>query len=267
MKIERGPLEGLVIIHPDIHHDNRGYFFESFNEAKLKEYGVPPASEFVQDNQSMSKLRTLRGMHMQKDCGKLVRVISGEVLDAVIDLRPLSPTYRKTFLIWLTEENKTMMWIPPGFAHGFVALKNKTIFCYKVTKYYKPEDEIGINPRDKELNINWGGLKIADVISEKDKALPTLKELEEKNILGPGSLRDKEVLEEEKKAKEEIDPFKKVMEILEEESKTATELEGEDQDNNNDEGQNNREELILPGHDKYSAKEYEIAPESEQKVN
>lgn len=261
MKIEKTFIEGLLLITPEAFYDDRGYFMESFNEAKMKEYGIPLASEFVQDNQSISRKRTIRGMHMQKDCGKLVRVVKGEVLDIVIDLRPLSPTYGKYFSIWLNDDNKKMLWIPSGFAHGFMASKNDTIFCYKVTKHYNAQEEIGINARDSDLKLPWGGNKVGDIISKKDSELPTLKELEEKNILGPNSLRDKAAVEEEKIEEESIDPLRKALDILEKESENETELIDKDKEDNN-EGQNNREELILPSTDKYSAKEYEIAPES-----
>lgn len=167
MKIEKTFIEGLLIIHPSVFGDHRGYFMESFRKDKFEEQGV--AANFVQDNQSMSKKNILRGLHFQKPPfaqGKLVQVIKGAVLDVAVDIRKDSPTYGKHYTIELSEENKTMFWIPPGFAHGFLTLHDDTIFAYKCTEYYNPESEGGVLWNSDSLNINWG---INDpILSQKD---------------------------------------------------------------------------------------------------
>ncbi len=157
MKVEKTFIEGLLIIQPTIFGDHRGYFFESFRKDALKEAGVE--WEFVQDNQSMSKKNILRGLHFQAPPvaqGKLVQVIKGAVLDVVVDIRKDSATYGQHFKIELTEENKTIFWIPPGFAHGFLTLADDTIFSYKCTDYYNPKAEGSVNWNSPSLKIDWG---------------------------------------------------------------------------------------------------------------
>ena len=175
MKIIPTPLKGLLVIEPRIATDERGSFFESFNERLLAEHGI--ADKFVQDNQSISSKNVLRGLHFQKppfEQGKLVRVVSGRALDVVVDIRRDSETFGKHFSLELSGENNKMMWIPGGFAHGFLSLEDKTVFLYKVTQYYEPSSEGGILYNDPELNIDW---KVSDpVISKKDKVLPTFGE-------------------------------------------------------------------------------------------
>lgn len=168
MKIEKTFIEGLLIIQPTVFGDHRGYFLESFRKDKLEQEGV--TSDFVQDNQSMSKKDILRGLHFQKPPyaqGKLVQVIKGAVLDVAVDIRKNSPTYGKHVAIELNEENKTMFWIPPGFAHGFLTLKDDTIFAYKCTNYYNPASEGSIAWDSTSLNIDWG--ISSPILSEKDK--------------------------------------------------------------------------------------------------
>jgi dTDP-4-dehydrorhamnose 3,5-epimerase len=189
MKVEKTNIHGLLIIEPDIFEDNRGYFFESYNEEKLneifKEIGLNEV-RFVQDNHIVSKRGVLRGLHFQKkpfEQGKLVRVVKGKVLDVVVDLRKDSETYRQWFSIELSAENKKMLWVPEGFAHGFLSLEDDTIFQYKVTNFYNKNADSGILWNDVEIGINWDfekyGLKKEEVfISEKDEQLPVLREVE-----------------------------------------------------------------------------------------
>jgi len=167
MEIIKTPLEGLLVIKPKIFGDDRGYFFESWSKKSFTEVGLD--LDFVQDNQSLSSKGVLRGLHFQNPPyaqGKLVRVIKGAVLDISVDIRKDSPTYGQYFSVELSEKNKTIVWIPPGFAHGFVALKDNTIFSYKCTGVYNKESEEALLWNDKDLNINW---EINDpLVSEKD---------------------------------------------------------------------------------------------------
>ena len=143
-------LPGVLIVEPKVYFDERGFFKESFNKERYHEIGID--IPFVQDNQSRSSKGVLRGLHFQNPPfhqGKLVRVIKGAVLDVVVDVRTDSPTYGEHFKIELTEENKTMFWVPPGFAHGFLTLRNDTIFSYKCTNVYNKESE---------GSILWNGL-------------------------------------------------------------------------------------------------------------
>lgn len=156
MKIISTPIEDLFIIEPNVFGDHRGYFMESFNAKDLKD--ITNNLDFVQDNQSLSSKGVLRGLHFQNppfEQGKLVRVIKGAVNDVVVDIRKNSATYGKSFKIELSEENFKMVWIPPGFAHGFETLRDETIFAYKVTNYYNPESEGSIIWNDPSLNIEW----------------------------------------------------------------------------------------------------------------
>lgn len=145
------------MIQPKVFGDERGYFFESYRKDLLKAHGLH--QDFVQDNQSMSAKGILRGLHFQKPPyaqGKLVQVIKGAVLDVAVDIRRNSATYGKHYAIELNEDNKTIFWVPPGFAHGFLTLEDKTIFTYKCTDYYNPESEGDILWNSPDLNINWG---------------------------------------------------------------------------------------------------------------
>jgi dTDP-4-dehydrorhamnose 3,5-epimerase len=176
MEVTQTPISGLKIIQPKVWGDARGHFFESYSEAAFKAAGLP--TDFVQDNQSLSAKGILRGLHFQKPPyaqGKLVRVIKGAVLDVVVDLRSSSPTYGQHFAIELNEDNKTMFWIPPGFAHGFLTLADDTIFVYKVTGLYNKESEGGLLWNDPALGINWG--VESPLLSDKDRILPLLAEL------------------------------------------------------------------------------------------
>lgn len=169
MEIIKTPIEGLLELIPRVFEDNRGSFFESFNSSKFKE-AVGKEIVFVQDNQSVSKKNVLRGLHFQEPPhaqGKLVRVVSGAVLDIALDLRSNSATYGEHHSVVLTGENNKMFWIPEGFAHGFLALEDNTIFSYKCTNYYSPDSEGTIMWNDPDLNIDWGNNNL--LISEKDK--------------------------------------------------------------------------------------------------
>ena len=159
IKVTKAPIEGLYIIEPTKHGDERGYFVETYNLRDMKEAGLDMV--FVQDNQSMSVKGVLRGLHFQisHPQGKLVRVIRGEVFDAVVDLRSGSSTYGQWFGDILSEENGKQMYIPEGFVHGFLVLSDVAEFCYKVTDFYHPGDEGGIAWNDPEIGIKWPGLR------------------------------------------------------------------------------------------------------------
>ena len=167
MKFNTTKLNDLMVIQPTIFEDERGYFFESYNENQFNKVGI--ICHFIQDNQSKSQKGVLRGLHFQNPPyaqGKLVRVISGSVLDVAVDIRKKSPTYGQHFSIQLTEQNKTMLWIPPGFAHGFATLENNTIFSYKCTNLYNKESEKCIFWNDQNLNIDWQ--LNSPILSKKD---------------------------------------------------------------------------------------------------
>jgi len=168
MKFEMLEIPDLALIHPRVFEDERGYFFESFNKNTFIEAGI--TEEFVQDNQSLSQPGVLRGLHFQIGAfaqSKLVRVIKGAVLDVAVDIRKGSPTYGKHFSVELNEANKLMLYIPVGFAHGFLTLEDNTIFSYKCGNVYNKNSERGIMWNDSELNINWN--IESPILSEKDK--------------------------------------------------------------------------------------------------
>ena len=169
MKIESTHIEGLLVITPTIFKDDRGYFFESFNK-KLFEEQTKSSVDFTQDNQSKSEKNVLRGLHFQNppfDQGKLVRVIAGSVLDIAVDIRKKSATYGEHFKIILDTQKHQMLWVPSGFAHGFVSLEDDTIFSYKCTNYYHKDSEGCILYNDSEIGINWEVQN--PILSAKDK--------------------------------------------------------------------------------------------------
>ena len=171
MKIIKTPIQGLLVLQPNVFKDERGHFFESWSKQEFKNIGLE--LDFVQDNQSLSQKGVLRGLHFQNppfSQGKLVRVIKGSVLDVAVDIRKESSTYGQHFSIELSEENKTMFWLPPGFAHGFITLEDDTIFSYKCTKVYNKESEGALLWRDNDLRINWG--IDSPIVSEKDQIAP-----------------------------------------------------------------------------------------------
>lgn len=175
MKIELTPIDGLLLIHPRVFEDDRGYFFESFSQ-KLFDEATCGSYTFVQDNESRSSRNVLRGLHFQippYEQGKLVRVIQGKVQDVAVDLRKNSPTYGRYYSAVLSAENKVQMFIPPGFAHGFAVLEEDTVFSYKCTNYYHRDSERSIYYGDKDLGIQW---MVKDIIlSEKDRKAAALK--------------------------------------------------------------------------------------------
>lgn len=178
MNITTTHIEGLLIIEPRIFHDNRGYFYESYNKQKYTEAGI--TAGFVQDNQSFSQKGTLRGLHAQANPfaqGKLVRVLQGRVLDVAVDIRKNSPTYGQHVTVELSGENHKQFWVPPGFLHGFVTLEDDTIFTYKVTNYYDKASEIGVIWNDPALAIGWGINEKDALLSPKDELLPSFKAL------------------------------------------------------------------------------------------
>jgi dTDP-4-dehydrorhamnose 3,5-epimerase len=167
LEVIKTELEGLLIIKPKVFGDERGYFFESYNEDTYRNAGIDYI--FLQDNISKSKRGTIRGLHYQvgdKAQGKLCKVIYGKVLDVAVDIRFGSPTFGKYFSSELSEENHTQLWIPPGFAHGFSVLSEEAIFSYKCTALYSKEHERAILYNDSSLNINWNVEN--PIISEKD---------------------------------------------------------------------------------------------------
>ena len=177
MTITSTPIKGLIILTPRIFNDDRGYFFESFNEASFKDaIGYPV--QFVQDNQSFSTKGVLRGLHLQKGKhaqSKLVRVTQGEVLDVAVDLRKGSATYGQHYSVLLSAENHQQLFIPRGFAHGFVVLSNTAIFQYKCDHYYNKQAEDGLHYADPDLAINWSLPQDELLVAEKDMELPFLK--------------------------------------------------------------------------------------------
>jgi dTDP-4-dehydrorhamnose 3,5-epimerase len=170
-------LEGCFIIEPKVILDERGYFMESFNENTFQK-GTGKAVHFVQDNQSFSTKGVLRGLHYQTGehaQAKLVRVLQGEVLDVVVDIRPDSATFGEYVSVLLTGENKTQFFVPRGFAHGFLVLSETAIFFYKCDNFYNKESEGGLLYNDKSVNIDWQFPLESLIISEKDLVLPTLE--------------------------------------------------------------------------------------------
>lgn len=176
MEVIKTELEGLLIIKPKVFADERGYFFESYNENTYRSSGID--NIFLQDNISKSKKGTIRGLHYQvgdKSQGKLCKVIYGKVLDVAVDIRFGSPTFGKNFSSELSEENHAQLWIPPGFAHGFSVLSDEAIFSYKCTELYSKEHERAILFNDPWLNINW---KVENpIVSGKDLKAQLLKDI------------------------------------------------------------------------------------------
>lgn len=175
MEIQRFDIEGLLLIKPQIFGDDRGYFIESFNSERFKqETGI--TVDFIQDNESKSNYGVLRGLHFQRPPftqTKLVRVIEGEVLDVTVDLRAESPTYGEYQSFHLSGDNKHQVYVPKGFAHGFVVLSKSAIFAYKVDNTYSPAHDDGIIYNDKKLAIDWN-IPIASILlSQKDSQLST----------------------------------------------------------------------------------------------
>ena len=180
MNIVHTPLAGLLVIEPRVFGDERGFFFESYNERRFQEaIGAAEPVYFVQDNHSRSARNVLRGLHYQvrQPQGKLVRVVAGEVFDVAVDLRRSSPTFGKWFGIMLSAENKRQMWVPAGFAHGFVVTSESADFLYKTTDYWVPEYERSIAWNDPAIGIDWP-IAGTPLLSEKDRNANQLADAE-----------------------------------------------------------------------------------------
>lgn len=173
MPFVKTDIEDLLIFEPQVWEDERGYFYESFNEHTFKAAGID--SQFVQDNQAKSTYGVLRGLHYQTGAhaqAKLVRAISGKVLDVVVDLRPDSKTYGRSFSIILSAENKKQLFVPRGFAHGYAVLSESAEFFYKCDNFYNKEAEGGLIYNDAQLGIDWQLASEDIILSEKDKVQP-----------------------------------------------------------------------------------------------
>lgn len=180
MKLTSTAIPDVVLIEPTVYEDERGWFMESFNEqrfhAELQKLGLPIPRPFVQDNHSFSKKGVLRGLHFQREPhaqGKLVRVVNGAAFDVAVDIRPGSPTFGKWVGVELNADNKHMLWIPEGFAHGFLALEDDTEFLYKTTDYYAKECEAAIRWDNREFNIEWP-IIYPIILSAKDSSFVSL---------------------------------------------------------------------------------------------
>ncbi len=175
MEVIATKIPDLYIVKPNVFEDDRGYFFESYNKEAFLRMGID--QNFVQDNESKSAKGVLRGLHFQRPPftqGKLVRVMRGAVLDVAVDLRRSSPTYGQWASVELTQDNKWMYWVPPGFAHGFVTLEENTVFFYKCTNVYNKASEGSIRWNDPELHIDWK--MDHPILSAKDKVAPLFKD-------------------------------------------------------------------------------------------
>lgn len=180
MKVLNTDIDGVLILEPKVFEDQRGYFFESYNKDKFEKLGLN--LDFIQDNQSKSVKNTIRGLHFQKGeyaQAKLVRVLSGRVLDVAVDLRSGSKTYGRHVAVELSEENKLQLLVPRGFAHGYAVLSDEATFFYKVDNVYNKESEGGLLFNDPDLEIDWKvDVKEAwNLLTEKDKNHPRLKDL------------------------------------------------------------------------------------------
>ncbi len=177
MNIVQTGIPGLVVIKPQVFEDDRGYFFETFQQERYREAGIERT--FIQDNESRSVKGVVRGLHFQLGDAaqaKLVRVIRGSVFDVAVDLRKGSPTFGKWFGVELNENNKKQLYVPRGFAHGFSVLSETAIFTYKCDNLYNREAESSINPFDKTLGIDWQVKEEDALVSEKDKNAPVFEE-------------------------------------------------------------------------------------------
>lgn len=177
MNIVQSNIKEVLLIQPKVFGDHRGYFFESYSKKILQEYGVN--YEFVQDNISKSKRGTVRGLHYQigdKAQGKLCQVIQGTVLDVAVDIRFGSPTFGKYVMCELNDSDHNLIWIPPGFAHGFCVTSDEAIFHYKCTEFYSPKDERAILYNDTDLNIPWNMSE--PLVSDKDMVAKKFKDID-----------------------------------------------------------------------------------------
>ena len=178
MQFQSTKIPDVILIEPKVFSDDRGYFYESYTEKLFKENGID--QNFVQDNETLSSKGVIRGLHVQiapAGQAKLIRVVEGEIFDVAVDLRKGSPTLGQYVGEILSSENKKMLYIPEGFAHGYCTLKDNTKVLYKVSGFYSPENERGMIWDDRTVQVSWPKLSGAYIISEKDKKLPTFKEL------------------------------------------------------------------------------------------
>ncbi len=178
MNFIKTELSGVVIVEPRVFEDARGYFFESYNEAEFIKNGIP--NKFVQDNQSKSSYGVVRGLHCQLGefaQAKLVRVLSGRVLDVAVDIRPDSPTFGKYVAVELSDENKRQLFIPRGFLHGFSVLSETAVFAYKCDNLYAPQAEFGIRFDDPDIGVDWKIPADKIITSEKDRQAKGLKDV------------------------------------------------------------------------------------------
>jgi dTDP-4-dehydrorhamnose 3,5-epimerase len=177
MKVLETPLTGALVLEPKVFEDDRGFFLESYNEQAFHAIGIH--EQFVQDNHSYSKRGVLRGLHyqVQKSQGKLVRVVSGEVLDVFLDLRRSSPSFKRWHAVRLSGDNRHLAWIPAGFAHGFYVLSESAHVLYKSTQFYFPELERTVLWNDPDLKIEWKNSK-EPLLSDKDKKGKRIKDAE-----------------------------------------------------------------------------------------
>ena len=178
MKLLPTSIPEVLLIEPKVFEDERGFFLESYQRQKFTEAGIP--FEFVQDNHSKSTQGTLRGLHYQikQAQGKLVRVVHGEIFDVAVDIRRSSPTFGKWMGDYLSADNKRMLWVPPGFAHGFFVTSPEAEVLYKATDYYAPQWERTIAWNDPDINIKWPLNETVPILSKKDRAGAPLKEAE-----------------------------------------------------------------------------------------
>ncbi len=179
MHVVETKLKSCFVIEPTVFKDERGYFFESFNQEKFNQ-AIGEDVNFVQDNESFSSKGVLRGLHFQKGeyaQAKLVRAIKGSVLDVAVDIRPDSETYGEYVAVELSEDNKKQLFVPRGFAHGFIVLSDTAIFSYKCDNFYNKASEGGIIYNDETLNIDWQLNESDFIVSEKDAILPKLKDI------------------------------------------------------------------------------------------
>ena len=177
MKISPTKISEVLVLEPEVYADERGYFMETFRSSYLTKHGVE--LNFVQDNQSQSRIGTLRGLHYQLEFpqGKLVRVISGTVFDVAVDIRKNSSTFGKWIGETLSAENKKQLWIPPGFAHGFLVLSNSAELFYKCTEYYHPDDDHSLLWNDRAVGIEWPLQNREPILSEKDRIARCLSQI------------------------------------------------------------------------------------------
>jgi dTDP-4-dehydrorhamnose 3,5-epimerase len=198
MKFTKTKIPEIIIIEPKIFEDSRGYFFESFKKNQLEKF-INQKVDFVQDNESKSSYGVLRGLHYQLPPfaqSKLVRVIKGKVLDVAVDIRKGSPTFSKYVAVELSEENKKQIFIPRGFAHGFVTLSKEAIVLYKVDNYYSPECDRSIRFDDQQIGIDWNFPKDELVISDKDKNAPSITSAELFDYNGRGNFYNEEYIKD-----------------------------------------------------------------------